>query len=248
MLAETRDFKKEVMELPATFKSADDALRILNEGLADNKLTIESANAIYRDYLETLGPTGQAMAEIGRNVESMSDSFATDLTDALLTGQDAMETFRNFTANIISMVISEFMRLVVIKPIVQAILGFFDLTALGTPSQVSSGSGGGGGRIFLAGGGRIQRGRPTVVGERGPELFVPDHTGNIMNNHMTNSALQGGGPPIVINQSVNFATGIQGTVRAEVMQMLPQIAEVSKSAVAESAERGGSFRRRLIGN
>ena len=69
-----------------------------------------------------------------------------------------------------------------------------------------------------------------------------------MNNHMTNSALQGGGPPIVINQCVNFATGIQGTVRAEVMQMLPQIAEVSKSAVAESAERGGSFRRRLIGN
>ena len=184
------------------------------------------------------------MAEIGRNVESMSDSFATDLTDALLTGQDAMETFRNFAANIISMVIAEFMRLVVIKPIVQAILGFFDLTSLGTPAT------GGGGDInaFEASGGKLQRGIPKIVGDRGPELFVPDHTGSLMNNHMTNSTLRGSGTPIIIIQSVNFATGIQGTVRAEVMQMLPQIAEVSKSAVAESAERGGSFRRRLIGN
>lgn len=244
MLEETRDFKKEVMDLPATFKSADDALRILNEGLANNKLTLESANAIYREYLETLGPTGQAMAEIGRNVESMSDSFADDLTDALLTGQDAMEVFRNFTANIISMVISEFMRLVVIKPIVQAILGFFDLTSLGTPAT----GGGADPNVFEASGGRLQRGIPKIVGDRGPELFVPDHTGTLMNNHMTNSTLRGSGTPIIINQSVNFATGIQGTVRAEVMQMLPQIAEVSKSAVAESAERGGSFRRRLIGN
>ena len=216
----------------------------MNEGLANNKLTLESANAIYRDYLETLGPTGQAMAEIGRNVESMSDSFADDLTDALLTGQDALETFKNFAANIVSMVISEFMRLVVIKPIVQAILGFFDLTSLGTPSQVSSGGGGSFGR---AGGGRIQRGTPTLVGERGPELYIPDHTGSIMNNHMTSSALRGGGTPVIINQSVNFATGVQGTVRAEVMSMLPQIAEVSKAAVAESAERGGTYRRRLLG-
>ena len=29
--------------------------------------------------------------------------------------------------------------------------------------------------------------------------------------------------------------------------MLPQIAEVSKAAVADAANRGGNFRRRLVG-
>ena len=144
-----------------------------------------------------------------------------------------MESFKNFAGNVVQMVISEFMRLLVIKPIVDAILGSFGLSTTGTPIDGN------------ASGGKVQRGRPTIVGERGPELFVPDHTGSIMNNHQTNSAM-GGGPPIVINQNVNFATGVQGTVRAEVMGMLPQIAEVSKQAVAESASRGGTFRRRLL--
>jgi hypothetical protein len=67
-----------------------------------------------------------------------------------------------------------------------------------------------------------------------------------MNNMNTNKAM-GGGPPIVINQSVNFATGVVPTVRAEVTKMMPQIADVTKGAVAEAAMRGGNFRRALQG-
>ena len=51
----------------------------------------------------------------------------------------------------------------------------------------------------------------------------------------------------VINQSINFSTGIVPTVRAEVSRMLPQIADVTKSAVLESAQRGGQFRKGLAG-
>ena len=50
---------------------------------------------------------------------------------------------------------------------------------------------------------------------------------------------------VVINQSLNFATGVQDTVRNEVLQMLPDIAETSKNAVAEAMQRGGSFRRTM---
>lgn len=56
---------------------------------------------------------------------------------------------------------------------------------------------------------------------------------------------QGQSGGIVINQSVNFATGVQDTVRNEVLQMLPDIAETSKNAVAEAMQRGGSFRRTM---
>jgi len=97
-----------------------------------------------------------------------------------------------------------------------------------------------------AGGGTIQGGRPSLVGERGPEIFVPNTGGTIMNNMNSKNAMGGGGTTI-INQSINFATGIVPTVRAEVTKMMPQIADVTKAAVQESAMRGGNFRRSLVG-
>ena len=48
---------------------------------------------------------------------------------------------------------------------------------------------------------------------------------------------------VVINQTVSFATGVQDTVRNEVLQLLPDIAESSKGAVLEAMNRGGAFRR-----
>jgi len=88
------------------------------------------------------------------------------------------------------------------------------------------------------GGGQVLAGTPYIVGEKGAELFIPSSSGNIVPNHQ----LSGGGG-IVINQSVNFATGVQDTVKNEVLQLLPDIAETSKAAVVEAMNRGGNFRR-----
>ena len=51
----------------------------------------------------------------------------------------------------------------------------------------------------------------------------------------------GGGGSIVVNQSLNFTTGIQNTVRAEIISMMPQIQNQTVSAVAEARMRGGKF-------
>ena len=96
-----------------------------------------------------------------------------------------------------------------------------------------------------AGGGTVQRGTPTLVGERGAEIFVPNTGGTIMNNMNSKNAM--GGSPIIVNQSVNFSTGVVPTVRAEVQKMLPQISDVTKGAVLEAAVRGGSYRKGLMG-
>ena len=63
----------------------------------------------------------------------------------------------------------------------------------------------------------------------------------------TRNAMGGGGPPVVIQQDINFSTGVVPTVRAEVRNMMPQIAEVAKGAVLEASARGGAFRRGLQG-
>ena len=85
-------------------------------------------------------------------------------------------------------------------------------------------------------GGAVQRGNPYIVGERGPELFVPSRTGSIVSNDK-----MGGGGGVVVQQTINVSTGVQQTVRNEIQTLLPQIAEASKAAVLDARRRGGSF-------
>jgi len=80
---------------------------------------------------------------------------------------------------------------------------------------------------------------PYMVGERGPEMFVPNSAGNIINNNQVNG--MGRGQPIVIEQNLNFSTGVSQTVRAEIMNLLPAIQESTLSAVQDARLRGGSF-------
>ena len=91
-----------------------------------------------------------------------------------------------------------------------------------------------------AGGGSTQNNSPRLVGERGPELFVPNAAGKIVNNADTKSSMSGGGGVSVV-QNLNFAVGITNTVRAEVMNMLPAIQQSTLSAVADAKQRGGKF-------
>jgi hypothetical protein len=70
-------------------------------------------------------------------------------------------------------------------------------------SSIFSGFGGGGGKggtsipIKFADGGSPPVGIPSMVGERGPELFIPNTPGTIIPNHKLGS--MGGGPQVVYN-------------------------------------------------
>ena len=52
--------------------------------------------------------------------------------------------------------------------------------------------------VTAANGGPIGMRQPTLVGERGPELFVPNQSGNIIPNHDL-AGIGGGGTNIVVN-------------------------------------------------
>ena len=91
-----------------------------------------------------------------------------------------------------------------------------------------------------ASGGTIQTNTPSLVGERGPELFIPNSSGKIVNGSDTKSAM-GGSSGVNITQNLNFTVGITNTVRAEVMNMLPAIQQSTLNAVAEAKQRGGKF-------
>ena len=79
-----------------------------------------------------------------------------------------------------------------------------------------------------------------MVGERGPELFVPN-TGGVVKNNADTKQIVGSGGGVSITQNLNFAVGVTNTVRAEVMNMLPAIQQSTVNAVAEAKQRGGKF-------
>ena len=186
-----------------------------------------------KDELGDVATMGQAMQQ---TIINASNAFTTDFVNSLMAGENAMESFKNFAKSIVSQIISTFLQMAVVNNILNAVFGLTGTSdALPTFSFKKS-----------AGGGSAYGGQPMLVGERGPEIFVPHSSGNIMNNMNSKNAMGGGGTT-VINQSINFATGVVPTVRAEVMKMMPQIADVTKGAVAEAAIRGGSYRRMLQG-
>ena len=173
--------------------------------------------------------------ELQQAVTNAANAFTNDFVNGLMEGQNALQSFKDFSRNIVSQIISIFLQMEVVNRILKGIFPNFEGT-VGTGIFD---------RKEKASGGTVQRNTPTLVGERGAEIFVPNTGGTILNNMNTKNAM--GGQAVNIYQNVNFSTGIVPTVRAEVMSMLPQIAEVTKGAVQESAMRGGSFRRSLIG-
>ena len=214
----------------------------------------------------------EAMNEsIINSTQQMTNTFIS----GLMEGQNALDGFKNFAKSIVSQVISTFLNLYVVNGILNAIFKPLGMTELPTKRLDLSSFFGGQrpapaaspnsafvqGQIMSpvnvtnfantiggnAGGGSIGRRRPMLVGERGPELFMSNTGGRIMNNHDTLNALGSGGD-VVVNQTINLSAGVVGTVQAEVQRMLPEIANVAKVGVLEATRRGGTYRRGLLGS
>ena len=178
-------------------------------------------------------------------VENLATTFEDSLISALDGSKSALEGFKDFSRQLVQEILKTYLRLSVINPILNSIFG-----GRGSGFQARPTMGGGdiagrfldiGRRAFgFAGGGTIQGRRPIMVGERGPEMFIPNTGGRIVPNGALGGSLTGGSPTVV-NQSLNFATGVQETVRAEIFNMLPAIQKATLNAVVDQKRRGGAF-------
>ncbi len=153
--------------------------------------------------------------------DMIGSKFETAFMSAVKGTTSMKDAFRQMAIDIIG----ELYRIFVVKQITgfitRSITAAFP-TFAGIPARAS--------------GGPVNANSPYMVGERGPELFVPARSGSIM----PNSSLKSGGN-VVVQQTINVTTGVQQTVRNEIQTLLPQIAEASKAAVLDARRRGGSF-------
>ena len=112
------------------------------------------------------------------------NSLTDALTNFVMTGKFKFKDFAN-------MVIRELIRIAIQAAITFAIKKAASMFTFGIP--------------FFADGGQIAKAQPAIVGEEGPELFVPNSSGKIIPNDQlqTTSNLQGGAKPVQVVFNVN---------------------------------------------
>ena len=157
---------------------------------------------------------------VQKQAKDFATKFQTGLTQAFDNVIDGTKSVGESLKELGKQLIREMIRMFLFRNIIAPFLGgsFLGGFLKGIPG--------------FANGGYVSKNKPVMVGERGAEIFVPNQSGNIIPNHKIGS----GG--VVINQNINFATGVQATVRNEVLQMLPLISQASVGAVAEARRRG----------
>ena len=259
-LAKKRELrnKREIEDLGKT----EEELRILNEerkiedALLSKKIkdqaVIEKLVKTQTEEIRKQSAETQKLVDQQKRLDAIGDSLAStfrsagdSIVDAFLRGDKSAMSFKNVLREVLIGIQKTIINVLILEQI---------------ENQIRKSVSGGGlsgifksiGKIFTGGGdltstqgsfasgGSVQANRPALVGEKGPELFVPRTAGAITPSSLT-SGRMGGGAGITIEQNLNFATGIQNTVRAEVLNMLPQIQQSTIAAVADAKLRGGKF-------
>lgn len=168
---------------------------------------------------------GYAIDDVARNsFMALEDSIL-----SMMNGTKSLkEAFRDMAVSIMNDLLRMYIRYTITKPLFDAFFGTTTQPAapisVATPIPT--------GRAI---GGPVSANRAYMIGERGPEMFIPNSSGAIVPND------QMGGGQTIVNQTINLSAGVSQTVRTEVMNMLPKIMEATKSAVADQKRRGGTF-------
>jgi hypothetical protein len=184
---------------------------------------------------------------IAKGVGDTFSSVGDKISDAMFRGKLATLNFKDILLEAVIALQKMVFKVLVLdeiqRKIEERIKGSKGFSLGDIFGAISGAFGGNGGAIAgdgYASGGTVQANTPSLVGERGPELFVPNSSGKIVNGSDTRSAMSGGSG-VNITQNLNFTVGITNTVRAEVMNMLPAIQQSTLNAVAEAKQRGGKF-------
>ena len=136
--------------------------------------TLEKLYQRFQDDLDGISESGQNMQDV---MQQLGATFSSAFEDAILDGGSFSDILRGLEQDLVRIIT----RMLVLKPLIEYLFGTGT-----TPGALSGvfGSVFGGARAF---GGPVQRGQTYLVGERGPELFQPNQSGQILPAGATNN-------------------------------------------------------------
>ena len=124
----------------------------------------------------------------------MGDSFAESFKGVVRGTMTVQDAFRNMLNRIADFFIDTAAQIAATQ-LQRSILGLFGnmFNFSTTPMNDIQGT-----VMYAANGGPVGRRNPYMVGERGPELFVPNQSGNIIPNHDL-AGIGGGSTTVIVN-------------------------------------------------
>ena len=198
----------------------------------DRLQAIKDANEDYKKRIALAKKAHEAAKKAAADLIALNKSIGSSMENAMMSMVDGTKSVKDAFKDMAREIIKELYRIYVVKKITGMITGAIEKKF--APDIATTAS-----ALPKANGGPVNAGQRYIVGERGPEVFTPT-----MGGHITpNSGGGGGGTTIV--QNINVSTGVQQTVRAEIRQMMPQIADSAKGAVLDAKRRGGSYGRAM---
>ena len=192
------------------------------------------------------------------SAEGIGNAFAQSfqgLIDGSMTAKEALGSFFKSVADMFlemaAQIIAKQITMIILQTILKALGAVGGIQSAG--SSAGSAAFGGSGPTFnpgafsmpqLAGravGGPVTSQQPYMVGERGPELFVPGTGGSVVSNGDLRSAMNGGsnggsGSP-VLNMSFQ-STSINGVEYVSREQLESAMAETRRASTRDGAKRG----------
>jgi hypothetical protein len=229
----------------APFKAAVESIE-MNAYSDMLKEDLKEADRMVKDALPDLGeqPVSKEMEAIISRTDELNSSFeavgqsVSNAFKGMLTGATS---WKDGMRSLIGTVIDELWKLFVVQKIVGLISGALG-GATGTPVK-GFGSGTTAALTGKAIGGSVGKNKPYMVGEQGPELFIPGGSGTIIPNR--NLSSNGGGGNFNISVDARGASD-PAAVRAQVQQGIMEAAPAIIAA-AESRTVAGLRRPRLGG-
>jgi len=153
---------------------------------------------------------------IARNMNEGLKKVSKSIAESIILGKDLAETFKKMIQQVLVNLLAHFIELT-LRMLIDIALQKSKLAEM--KNQESSlkrqialqailmAMGGGGGIPFFAKGGAVSKGRPIVVGENGPEMFIPNQTGQITQS--ARGTDKGGATNINFNITATDVRGIK---------------------------------------
>lgn len=212
-------------------RNAEEAERRFLE-LQRKALTAPPLDSEFEELHKFWAETAAGVRKVREEAEPLKDvardlgfTFSSAFESAIIEGEKLRVVLHGLLQDIARIIL----RKTVTEPLAQ---GITNAIAVGLGSF-----GFGGGPEQLGGpraaGGPVAPGFTYLVGEDGPELFVPRTSGSIVPNDRF-----GGDGTIVIQQHNSFHGDFRIAARAEIQSMMPQIAETARAATFDAMERG----------
>ncbi len=193
-------------------RHAADALKHLNEQYKLGKVDLDVYNEATKVLQEQLKGTPTMVDKIEDAFKSMSGSIASTFTDVIFGLKDGFTALQDIALSVLRTIIQTMIQTFVQQQMAK--MSFGALGSLGMAGLGGFGILGGIGMLIggmFANGGNVPSGRkPIVVGERGPELFLPGRAGEVISNEELNTTRGEGDLTVNFNlQAIDTQTGTE---------------------------------------